>query len=209
VGYLVGLWLVRLPSLAKNYRCKTAAWQLGPNCSNVVTTSLLNNNNGMDSVAALLEAAEILEQQPLGSEAAAAPSSVSEDSEDEQDFDDGSDTNHAADEGKRTQPKVVRTAAHNNVEKKRRAYLASCFKDLQDCVPTVAGAKASNVCVLTSAHEHIKRLQEEERSYLEGIRWEQNRAEQLKVRFGCHPSCRNVDYSCMRAALSNVFVWSS
>jgi hypothetical protein len=45
---------------------------------------------------------------------------------------------------------------HNSVEKRRRAYLASCYEGLKDSVPMLAGSRASNVKVLRGAASYIK-----------------------------------------------------
>ena len=42
-------------------------------------------------------------------------------------------------------------AQHNEVEKKRRAYLSSCYVDLKMLVPSIANVKASNVTILQTA----------------------------------------------------------
>lgn len=52
---------------------------------------------------------------------------------------------------------------HNSVEKRRRAYLASCYEGLKDSVPVLAGSRASNVKVLRGAASYIKTLEAEER----------------------------------------------
>lgn len=50
-------------------------------------------------------------------------------------------------------------AQHNEVEKRRRAYLSSCYVELHGLVPTIKDAKASNVTILQSAAEHIHELE--------------------------------------------------
>lgn len=52
--------------------------------------------------------------------------------------------------------------SHNEVEKRRRAYLLQCYHGLQKEVPSIANSKASNVTVLRCAAQHIRDLQEEE-----------------------------------------------
>lgn len=66
--------------------------------------------------------------------------------------------------------------AHNEVEKKRRAYLAECYAQLRDVLPGIAGTKASNVTVLRTASAQITALQEEERALLHA------HAEQIRLR---------------------------
>lgn len=66
--------------------------------------------------------------------------------------------------------------AHNEVEKKRRAYLAECYAQLRDVLPGIAGTKASNVTVLRTASAQIAALKEEERALLHA------HAEQMRLR---------------------------
>ena len=47
-------------------------------------------------------------------------------------------------------------AQHNEVEKKRRAYLSSCYVDLKMLVPSIANVKASNVTILQTAAGHVQ-----------------------------------------------------
>eukprot|EP00040_Diaphanoeca_grandis_P005242 m.31966 g.31966 ORF g.31966 m.31966 type:complete len:364 (-) comp16562_c0_seq1:463-1554(-) len=56
--------------------------------------------------------------------------------------------------------------AHNEVEKRRRAYLTACYNDLHNILPTISGTKASNATVLRSAVEHIKALKAEDKVYV-------------------------------------------
>lgn len=51
--------------------------------------------------------------------------------------------------------------AHNEVEKRRRAFLTSCYHRLHQALPTISGTKASNATVLRTAVEHIKTLETE------------------------------------------------
>lgn len=67
-------------------------------------------------------------------------------------------------------------SAHNEVEKRRRAYLTQCYNQLHKILPQIAGAKASNATVLRSATDHIKALEREEKMLLAA----KNR--QLKIR---------------------------
>jgi hypothetical protein len=46
--------------------------------------------------------------------------------------------------------------AHNSVEKRRRAYLASCYDALKNAIPALAGSRASNVKVLRNGAALIK-----------------------------------------------------
>lgn len=66
--------------------------------------------------------------------------------------------------------------AHNEVEKKRRAYLSECYTQLRDVLPGIAGTKASNVTVLRTAAAQVAALQEEERALLHA------HAEQMRLR---------------------------
>lgn len=59
-----------------------------------------------------------------------------------------------------------KTAVHNSVEKKRRAQLSQCYKDLQGSIPSIAGIKASNANVLCTAKAYIEALQQEEQLLL-------------------------------------------
>mmetsp|Transcript_21672 Transcript_21672/g.64698 ORF Transcript_21672/g.64698 Transcript_21672/m.64698 type:complete len:201 (+) Transcript_21672:171-773(+) len=45
---------------------------------------------------------------------------------------------------------------HNEVEKRRRAYLTQCYVELQSVVPSIADCKASNVTVLRSAADYVQ-----------------------------------------------------
>lgn len=44
---------------------------------------------------------------------------------------------------------------HNEVEKRRRAYLTQCYIELQNVVPIISDCKASNVTVLKHATDYI------------------------------------------------------
>lgn len=63
----------------------------------------------------------------------------------------------------KSQSKVSAASAHNEVEKRRRAFLTKCYKKLHGTVPTISGSKASNVLILQKATEHIHELAMEER----------------------------------------------
>lgn len=65
---------------------------------------------------------------------------------------------------------------HNEVEKRRRAYLSHCYTALKVAVPGLATSKASNVTVLRSAVAEIKQLEERGRAL------EAAKAEQAKLR---------------------------
>lgn len=56
--------------------------------------------------------------------------------------------------------------AHNEVEKRRRAYLTNCYNDLHNILPMISGTKASNATVLRSAVDHIKALEIEHKLIL-------------------------------------------
>lgn len=53
--------------------------------------------------------------------------------------------------------------AHNSVEKRRRAFLASCYDGLKNVVPALSGTRASNVKVLRGGVALIKSLEAEDR----------------------------------------------
>eukprot|EP00041_Stephanoeca_diplocostata_P018684 m.393636 g.393636 ORF g.393636 m.393636 type:complete len:319 (-) comp21087_c1_seq33:214-1170(-) len=73
--------------------------------------------------------------------------------------------------------------AHNEVEKRRRAFLTQCYNELHREVPSIAGTKASNVVVLQSASEHIKDLEETERALVAAkADLMRHREEQLRYR---------------------------
>lgn len=78
--------------------------------------------------------------------------------------------------GNRYEPYKRPVDAHNEIEKKRRAYLTECYGQLRDTLPGIAGTKASNVTVLRTAAAQIAALQEEERALLHA------HAEQLRLR---------------------------
>jgi len=67
--------------------------------------------------------------------------------------------------GNRTRAEPYRRTveSHNEVEKRRRAYLSSCYNTLRDTLPSIAGSKASNVTVLRTAADEIAALVAEER----------------------------------------------
>lgn len=72
---------------------------------------------------------------------------------------------------------------HNSVEKRRRAYLASCYEGLKDSVPMLTGSRASNVKVLRGAASYIKSLQiEEQRLVAEKKRLREQQEELLRQR---------------------------
>lgn len=52
---------------------------------------------------------------------------------------------------------------HNEVEKRRRAYLAACYIELKGFLPSIASSKASNVSILRAAVSKIQRLEQQER----------------------------------------------
>jgi hypothetical protein len=51
-------------------------------------------------------------------------------------------------------------ANHNEVEKRRRAYLSHCYTALKEAVPGLENSKASNVTVLRGAVDEIKKLED-------------------------------------------------
>jgi len=67
-------------------------------------------------------------------------------------------------------------AMHNEVEKRRRAYLSHCYSALKLAVPGLEKSKASNVTVLRSAVDEIKKLEET------GRQLEAAKAEQYRLR---------------------------
>jgi hypothetical protein len=64
-------------------------------------------------------------------------------------------------------PAIVPPTCHNDVEKRRRAYLSACFKHLQSQIPSVMDVKTSNAGILTAAQKFIIALQEQERAMLQ------------------------------------------
>jgi len=56
---------------------------------------------------------------------------------------------------------------HNEVEKRRRAYLSSCYIELKALLPSISEIKASNVAILRTAVEQIKELESTERNLCE------------------------------------------
>lgn len=99
--------------------------------------------------------------------AAPSPQDYDEDSDMDADSMDASDEGRkrprlAALKGARTF--LARDAvAHNSVEKRRRAYLASCYEGLKDSIPALASSRASNVKVLRGGAALIKALEADER----------------------------------------------
>jgi len=139
-----------------------------------------------DSCDLLLRAAELLDHtklpamQPQFNFSLARDDAAVPNSEDEAAFgdfmDSGDDTNslEGGDEGfgsKRPRAASLKGArlaardavAHNSVEKRRRAYLASCYDNLKRVVPALAGTRASNVKVLRGGLAYIKSLEAEDR----------------------------------------------
>lgn len=77
-------------------------------------------------------------------------------------------------------------AQHNEVEKRRRAYLSSCYVELHELVPTIRATKASNVTILQSAAEHITVLESEGTRLGRMVEAERRRRKQLLVQ-SCLP----------------------
>jgi len=75
-------------------------------------------------------------------------------------------------EQNKTDAQLKGAAQHNEVEKRRRAYLAHCYSALKLAVPGLEKSKASNVTVLRAAVDEIKRLEETGRK-LEAAKAEQ------------------------------------
>lgn len=72
--------------------------------------------------------------------------------------------------------------AHNEVEKRRRAFLTRCYNELHHILPTIAGTKASNATVLRTATDHIKALEREEKMLLAAKRQQLQIREQILAR---------------------------
>lgn len=72
--------------------------------------------------------------------------------------------------------------AHNEVEKRRRAYLTQCYTELHNILPNIAGSKASNATVLRTATDHIKVLEHEAKALNEALREQRARRQQLLAR---------------------------
>mmetsp|Transcript_5257 Transcript_5257/g.7462 ORF Transcript_5257/g.7462 Transcript_5257/m.7462 type:complete len:299 (-) Transcript_5257:184-1080(-) len=71
---------------------------------------------------------------------------------------------------------------HNEVEKRRRAYLTQCYVELQAVVPSIADCKASNVTVLRNAAEYIQKLIEDGHRIEEAKNYELRRRAMLLSR---------------------------
>mmetsp|Transcript_21673 Transcript_21673/g.64706 ORF Transcript_21673/g.64706 Transcript_21673/m.64706 type:complete len:314 (+) Transcript_21673:171-1112(+) len=71
---------------------------------------------------------------------------------------------------------------HNEVEKRRRAYLTQCYVELQSVVPSIADCKASNVTVLRSAADYVQKLRADQQRLVEGKKRELQRRTQLLER---------------------------
>lgn len=72
-------------------------------------------------------------------------------------------------------------ALHNEVEKRRRAYLSSCYVDLKNLVPQIAGVKASNVTILQTAASHVQELDTSAKKLTAQLRAAKRRREQLET----------------------------
>eukprot|EP00035_Acanthoeca_spectabilis_P038556 m.54238 g.54238 ORF g.54238 m.54238 type:complete len:306 (-) comp9186_c0_seq2:158-1075(-) len=72
---------------------------------------------------------------------------------------------------------------HNEVEKRRRAYLTQCYVELQAVVPSIADCKASNVTVLRNAADYIHNLIEDGSRLEEAKNYELRRRAMLLSRF--------------------------
>jgi hypothetical protein len=71
---------------------------------------------------------------------------------------------------------------HNEVEKRRRAFLTRCYTKLQEELPSIADIKASNVTVLNEASEYITALRREEKRLLSEKRKALNRRAALMAK---------------------------
>jgi hypothetical protein len=71
-------------------------------------------------------------------------------------------------------------AQHNEVEKRRRAYLSSCYVDLKMLVPSIAQSKASNVTILQTAAKHVKELDASAKKLATQIRAAKRKRERLQ-----------------------------
>lgn len=71
-------------------------------------------------------------------------------------------------------------AQHNEVEKRRRAYLSSCYIDLKMLVPSIAQTKASNVTILQTAAGHVKELDATAKKVATQLRAARRKREQLE-----------------------------
>jgi len=72
-------------------------------------------------------------------------------------------------------------AQHNEVEKRRRAYLSSCYIDLKMLVPSIATVKASNVTILQTAAGHVQELDASAKKLATQLRAAKRRREQLET----------------------------
>lgn len=70
---------------------------------------------------------------------------------------------------------------HNEVEKRRRAYLAACYVELKTILPSIADSKASNVSILRTAVEQIQHLDDTQRQLDAELAQLQQQRKQLLV----------------------------
>lgn len=84
--------------------------------------------------------------------------------------------------GRSSNPSSGSNSAHNEVEKRRRAYLTQCYTELHNILPNIAGSKASNATVLRTATDHIKVLELEAKNLNEALQAQRIRRQQLLAR---------------------------
>eukprot|EP00049_Salpingoeca_infusionum_P026852 m.28452 g.28452 ORF g.28452 m.28452 type:complete len:320 (-) comp9041_c0_seq1:140-1099(-) len=104
-----------------------------------VTSSSLETQHCKGIVKALIDAVELLEQPAY--EADSLPPCAASSS--------------------------ARPVSHNDVEKRRRAYLSACFRHLQENIPSIESTRASNAVILQAAQQFIEELHAEERTLLD------------------------------------------
>eukprot|EP00035_Acanthoeca_spectabilis_P034044 m.26715 g.26715 ORF g.26715 m.26715 type:complete len:478 (+) comp6347_c0_seq2:190-1623(+) len=77
---------------------------------------------------------------------------------------------------------------HNAIERRRRAYLAKCYSELQEVVPTTANRKASNIMILRGAAAYIDDLLQDEARLEEAKSYERRRCAFLRARLAAAQS---------------------
>lgn len=109
----------------------------------------------------------------------------------------GSDDGHAADpdpaprrgKGRPAGRKAGRgPMQHNEVEKRRRAYLSACYVELKAMLPEIAGQKASNVAILRAAVTQVQDLGATERQLCDERAALLRQRDQLRAQRGLPPA---------------------
>jgi len=160
------------------YDMATTHSSMAPAMHRIYTTpKIMRSRQNPGSMAQKKPVPIMLQKQPLGRNGAVMmqplhvhhhqPSSfTSSSSNDEDQCSDGTDEDCSPGKDNKARNRSRSTNAHNEVEKRRRAYLTACYNDLHGILPTIAGTKASNATVLRSAVEHIKELELQDRKFI-------------------------------------------